>query len=484
MSLVSGPNRLSGLSTRSRSDHLIIMKAIVVAGTHSGVGKTSVAVGLMAAFRRRGLRVQPFKVGPDFLDPMHHQAATGRDSYNLDGWMLNREANVACFTRFAASTDVAVVEGVMGLFDGRDGKTEVGSTAEMAKIIGAPVVLVLDCWSMSRSAAAMVHGYASFDPSLRFAGIILNKVASAAHATWLTEALESAHVRVPVLGGIPKSADVEMPERHLGLHRPGVEADGVPAQHAERLAMLIEAHVDLDRLLQLAADVAGAPTMGLGGGEGSVCGGEDVEGSVVGGGGSVVSGMGGVGGGEYGGSSANELPPLSMPPGMKLARIGVARDEAFCFYYHDNLSLLREAGAEIVFFSPLTDPMPHRLDAVYFGGGYPELHAAALAANTKLVYALRAFAAAGGVVYGECGGLMYLSRSIETKEGEVHEMCGLLPFRTRMVSTLKLAYCTVRPQPNCVLFPAELGELRGQFFHFSEVVLDDGSFHGDQLEFG
>ncbi|GJP29363.1 hypothetical protein CLOM_g16481 [Closterium sp. NIES-68] len=351
---------------------------------------------------------------------------------------------------------------VMGLFDGRDGKTEVGSTAEMAKILGVPVVLVLDCWSMSRSAAAMVHGYASFDPSLRFAGIVLNKVASAAHAAWLTEALESAHVRVPVLGGIPKSADVEMPERHLGLHRPGWRRTGVPAQHAERLAALIEAHLDLDRLLQLAADVAGPPTMGLGG-----------ERRVWGG-----------GGGECGGSSANELPPLSMPPGMKLARIGVARDDAFCFYYHDNLSLLREAGAEIVFFSPLTDPLPHRLDAVYFGGGYPELHAAALAANAKLVYALRAFAAAGGVVYGECGGLMYLSRSIETKEGEVHEMCGLLPFRTRMVSTLKLAYCTVRPQPNCVLFPAEVGEMRGQFFHFSEVLLDDGSFHGDQLEFG
>jgi cobyrinic acid a,c-diamide synthase len=394
------------------------MKAFAVAGTHSGVGKTSVSVGLMAALTRRGLAVQPFKVGPDFIDPAHHAMAARRISRNLDGWMLSRESNAEIFARNAAGTDVSIIEGVMGLFDGCDGRSEQGSTAQVAKWLGAPVVLVVDAWALSRSAAAVVKGYSEFDPGLRLAGVLFNRVASAAHLQWLTDAVRST-TAVEVLGGIPNDPKTHLPERHLGLVMPDQERT---ADWVERMADLAEKSVDLDRLLSL-ADVP--PT-----------------------------------GAAPVGSTIDAPPPR--------ARIGVARDEAFCFYYQDNLDLLRLNGAELVEFSALRDELPADLDGLYMGGGYPELLASELSANRPLLEGVRQFAASGHPIYAECGGLMYLSQGIEDAEGTRHSLCGLFPFWTRLTAKLALAYAEVRTISHGI-FPSKQ-TARGHVFHYSEIV--------------
>jgi cobyrinic acid a,c-diamide synthase len=383
--------------------------AIVVAGTHSGVGKTSVTLGLIGALARRGLAVQPFKVGPDFIDPLHHTRAAGRTSRNLDGWMLDPQANRACFARASAGADAAVIEGVMGLFDGSEGGSERGSTAEMAKLLGLPVVLVIDASAMARSAAALIEGFASFDPESRIAGVILNKVGGEAHAELIREALTAGP---PILGAIPRTPELTVPERHLGLHLPHEAQEG----HAEQLASLVEAHVDLEGLLEAArAERPAAPSI------------------------------------------AGAPKPT--------ARIALARDEAFCFYYADNLELLEQAGAELVEFSPLVDPLPAEIDGLYVGGGYPELHAAELAANRAARGAIRELAAAGGPIYAECGGLMYLGEALELGDG-TYPLCGALPLSTRMPAPLKLSYVEVATTGG--LFGVGRSA-RGHVFHHSEI---------------
>ena len=386
------------------------LSAIVVGGTHSGVGKTSVALGLIGAFARRGLTVQPFKVGPDFIDPLHHRQASGRASRNLDGWMLDPATNLESFARATADADVAVVEGVMGLFDGSEGKSDRGSTAEMAKLLGLSVALVIDASAMARSAAALIQGFAGFDPDLRIAGVILNNVGGEVHAEMIREAVAGG---VPVLGALPRSLDLVMPERHLGLHLPH-EAH---QDYVGQLAALIEEHVDLDRLLE--ATRIERPT-----------------------------------------------PPPAVATPTPTARVGVARDEAFCFYYADNLELLEQAGAELVEFSPIDDPLPDNLDGLYIGGGYPELHAAKLAANEATKQAIRDFAAAGGPIYAECGGLMYLGDKLELEEA-TYPLCGVLPFSTRMPAPLKLAYVEINTTGG-LFGPGQTA--RGHLFHHSEIA--------------
>jgi cobyrinic acid a,c-diamide synthase len=378
---------------------------IVVAGTHSGVGKTTVATGLIAALRRRGLTVQPFKVGPDFIDPMHHRAAANRASHNLDGWMLSRDANLDVFARHTAAADVAVVEGVMGLFDGEDPRRETGSAAEMAKWLGAPVLLVIDAAALARSAAALVHGYASFDAGLEIAGVVANRVGGEGHAGLIAEALAGGP---PLVGWLSADPAIEQPERHLGLHAPG---DANP-HHLARLADLVEAQFDLDRLLAVTRRPA-------------------------------------------------PLAPASPEQTARRARLGIARDEAFSFYYEDNLALLGAAGAELVEFSPLRDRLPPGLDGLYFGGGYPELHAAELASNEPMLAAVRDFARSRRPVYGECGGMIYLGEAI-TVDGEEHRMAGALPTRTAFPGPLELAYAEVET------LGGGLGEghvARGHWFH-------------------
>jgi len=382
----------------------------MIAGTHSGVGKTSVTLGLLRALTRRGLTVQPFKIGPDFIDPLHHAHACGRTSRNLDGWMLDAKTNLGRFARATADADVAIVEGVMGLFDGSEGSSEQGSSAEMAKLLGLSPILVIDASAMARSAAALVHGFASFDPDLRVAGVILNNVGSDAHAEMIRQAVAGS---VPILGAIPHIPDLVVPERHLGLHLPHEARQ----DYVQMLASLVDEHVDVAALLQA-------------------------------------------------GRMARPTPPPATEPTAPRVRVGVARDEAFCFYYPENLELLEQAGAELVAFSPIRDPLPNDLDGLYIGGGYPELHAAELAANHSATKAVKSFCKRGGPVYAECGGLMYLGQTLEL-DGSTYELCGALPLSTRMPAGLSIAYVEVNTTGG--LFGEGL-TARGHLFHHSQIA--------------
>ncbi|MCK9375081.1 MAG: cobyrinate a,c-diamide synthase [Syntrophobacterales bacterium] len=398
-------------------------RGLVIAGTQSGVGKTTVTLGLMHALARRGLAVQPFKVGPDFIDPGHHTRAAGRVSRNLDGWMLSREANEALFRCQAGRADVAVVEGVMGLFDGYDGLSEAGSTAQMAKWLGLPVLLVVDARAMARSAGALVYGFAGFDPDLTLAGVVFNRVGSATHLEYLRQALTTVK-GMRCFGGLPRDRDLAIPERHLGLHT--IEDHPLGEAYLSHLADWLEAHLDLDGLL------VALPKLTL----------------------------------------PEEPAEKTVPPTV---RLGVARDRAFCFYYPENLELLASFGAELVFFSPLDDrELPPDLHGLYLGGGYPELNAQKLAANAAMQNAIQAAAAAGLPIYAECGGLMYLSREIRDLEGRAHPMAGVFPFTVRMLPRLKaLGYREVTLTAPGLLGPAGT-TARGHEFHYSEIAGDPG----------
>lgn len=394
-----------------------MMRALVMAGVASGVGKTSVTLGLLEALRRRGLRVQAFKVGPDFIDPELHALVTERPSYNLDGWMCGRERVLAAVAHAAAGADVVVVEGMMGCYDGVDGTSDDGSTAQIAKWLGAPVVLVLDASAQSRSAAAVVLGFERLDPGVRIAGVIANRVGGPTHARWIAEAIRSA-CRAQPLGALAHDPALTLPECHLGLV---TAAEGLltPAIR-QRLADAVEGGVDLDRLLALAAPLR-----------------------------------------------LRQAPTALRSPSR--ATIAVARDRAFQFYYAENLDLLRAAGAALVFWSPLVDPAPPEADGLYFGGGYPELHARVLADNEPCRKAVRSFAEQGRPVYAECGGLMYLAEAIEDADGHAHPMVGVLPARVRMnPARMTLGYVEITQTADTPL--GVVGSVaRGHRFHFSTL---------------
>ena len=399
------------------------VSCMVIGGTHSGVGKTTIALGLMAAFQKRGLQVQSFKVGPDFIDPGHHSKLLGAPSRNLDGWMLSKTYNRATFGRSMYGKDLGVVEGVMGLFDGYDGRSEAGSTGQMAKWLGAPVILVVDARSMARSIAALAHGFKTFDQDLRLAAVIANRVGSKTHTQFLAEAMESV-ADVSFLGGIPRAEEVAIPERHLGL----VTSDEEPytSDLFDKLAVLVEEHLDLDRLLELTTTNAAAADLVL---------------------------------------------PQFRQPGV---RIGVARDEAFCFYYQDNLDLLTHCGGELCFFSPVRDTnLPANVAGLYLGGGYPELYAPQLSKNESLRSEIQEAARNGMPIFAECGGFMYLTRSIEVGDRS-RPMVGLYPFGTRMLSRRKaLGYREVVLREDCLLGPQGL-KARGHEFHYSELADEPG----------
>jgi len=397
------------------------VRTLVVAGPHSGVGKTTVATGLMAAFARRGLRVQGFKVGPDYIDPTYHTLACGRPSRNLDRWLTDAGGLVELFERAAARADVCVVEGVMGLFDGRLGATEQASTAEVAKLLGAPVLLVLDAARMARSAAALAWGFAHFDPALRLAGVILNNLGSDRHRQAIVPSVEQ-EAGLPVLGALRRDPALRLPERHLGL---------VPASEGPLVAAFLEAVVaaveqgcDLPRLLRLAETAAPPP---------------------------------------------RPLAPALFPdrPQPPRARLAVARDRAFSFYYQDSLDLLEAWGLELAPFSPLADPALPDCDGVYLGGGFPELAAAELAANHDMLASVRRAAARGLPIYAECGGLMYLGQALRDPEGREHRLVGLAPFVTSMgAPRVTVGYRRVRARADGPILRA--GEtLPGHEFHWS-----------------
>ena len=370
---------------------------IVVAGTHSGVGKTTVATGLMAALRSRGLRVQGFKVGPDFIDPTFHHAATGRVSHNLDGWMLSRETNLELFDRATEDADVAVIEGVMGLFDGKQSPSLAGTTAEMAMWLDAGVLLVLDAASMAGSAAAIVHGFDTLVPEFSLAAIVCNRVGSDRHYGFLLDAI-SARCRPESIGYLPRDNNFTIPDRHLGLHMAG---ESMNAEKLEKLGAWIEQHLNLDRLLELTQKP----------------------------------------------SPATRTPkPSRDRKGATHPRIGIARDAAFCFYYQDNLDLLKQYGAELIEFSPISDSeLPPDLNGLYLGGGYPELHAAALSANESMRRSISGFVENNHPVYAECGGFMYLTKSIVDVDSREWPMAAIFPTKSRMQKRLaKLGYSEVQ----------------------------------------
>ncbi len=376
--------------------------------------------------------MQPFKVGPDFIDPGLHTQIAGTRSRNLDGWMLSRKYNAGLFRRLLAGADLGLVEGVMGLFDGYEGGTESGSSAEMAKWLGIPAVLVVDAGSMARSVAALIYGFKNFDPDLDLGAVIFNRVGGPAHLEYLKEAVGSAFPGLAILGGIPREEAVRIPERHLGL----VTADemALDGQWRDKLAALVENNLELDRLLDIT---------------------------------------------RYGDETApaQDSPGTAdtAPAGGPKPMIAVARDAAFCFYYPDNLELLERAGARLHFFSPAAgEVFPDECSGLYLGGGYPELFAESISANTAFLEAVRAGAARGMPTHAECGGLMTLGRFIETIEGKRIPMAGIFPFGTRMLARRKaLGYTEVILRKACLL--GEPGAvLRGHEFHYSEIVEGPG----------
>ena len=357
--------------------------ALIIAGERSGVGKTTVTLALLASLRRRHLQVQSFKVGPDYIDPMFHQHVTGRACRNLDP-VLTSEAYVQqCFARHSQEIDYALIEGVMGLFDGATGADDWASTAHIARLLQLPVLLVLDCSRLSRSVAAIAHGYQSFDPRVKLAGVVLNRVGSDRHLELLQTALQPL---MPILGILRRQAELTIPDRHLGLI-PTAELthlDGV----IDQLAHLGATCFNWTQLLPLL-----------------------------------------------------QTPPPSPLPPPPSPRIAIAFDQAFSFYYQDNLDLLGALGAELVFWSPLQDPdLPPGVQGLYFGGGFPEVFAAKLAENRAARDAVRAAIQRGMPSYAECGGLMYLCEQIVDFDGQAWPMVGILPATTLMDRRLTLGY--------------------------------------------
>ncbi len=380
---------------------------IVIAGTHSGCGKTTIASGIMAALSRRGLKVQPFKVGPDFIDPSHHTRICGRSSRNLDPFMMGEAGCIETFVRATKDADIAVIEGVMGLYDGVDG-SDSSSTAHVARILNAPVILVVDAKGMSRSVHALIEGYRHYDPTLTFCGVIFNRIGSPRHRSMIESSLV-----IPSFGYIPRKEELGVESRHLGLrmaHESG---------NMGEFGKIIEEHCNLDELLCAAQQ---APLI---------------------------------------------TPSINDPGcgGPVRATIGVAHDEAFCFYYQDNLDRLRKTGAELVFFSPLTGPLPE-VDAVYLGGGYPELHLAALEAS-RCRQDLNHAADLGMPVYAECGGLMYLTKEIRSDKN--YRMCDILPASAEMTKRIQaLGYVKAESIRDNSFLPAGQ-KVTGHEFHYSRL---------------
>lgn len=394
--------------------------AFVLAGTRSGVGKTTIATGIMGALARRGLRVQPFKCGPDYIDPSYHLMACGAPSRNLDTWLLRHETVLELYGRAARSADVSVIEGVMGLFDGHANLTEQGSTAEVAKLLRAPVVLIASAARVARSIAAEVLGFQKFDPSVNIAGVILNGVGSPRHLEFCKPPIEDA-TGLPVIGHLPRRDDLRVPERHLGLI-PTVEGV-VVEEWFDKLTEQVEQTIDLDRLLELSR-LADAP----------------------------------------------EIAPTVFPlePRPCRTRVAVAQDKAFNFYYQDSLDLLEAWGAELVHFSPLDDSaLPDDIGGIYIGGGFPELFVRELAANTAMMQAIRDSHSQGQKIYAECGGLMYLGEALTDFDGQEHPMVGLIPAKSSMSKgRLTLGYREVEALADGVLL-AKGDRVRGHEFHWS-----------------
>ncbi len=387
-------------------------RALLIAGTGSGVGKTTVAMGLMAALCKK-YKVQPFKVGPDFIDTSHHTRICGRPSRNLDSFIMSERGVLETFRRASMDADFCIIEGVMGLFDGLD-DTEIASTAHVAKILNLPVVLVVNAHGVSRSIAAVVKGFSEFD-GVNIRGIILNNTGGSRHVKLIKDSLENAGIKIPVIGALPRNPKITIPSRHLGLHMAGEDK-----LNFQLLSEFIEKNIDMESVKTIAGDFTSP----------------DVA--------------------------------LNEPDEKFNFKIGIAYDSAFCFYYQDSFDSLRDLGAELIFFSPISDSLPE-VDGIYIGGGYPELYACELEAS-KTRFQIKKAADDGMPIYGECGALLYLNESLETDRS--HKMAGVLPASSRMTDKLAaLGYTEALAIADSPI--AHKGKvIRGHEFHYSITECD------------
>ncbi|WP_379133108.1 cobyrinate a,c-diamide synthase [Paenibacillus sp. sgz500958] len=425
---------------------------LIIAGTGSGSGKTTVTLGLMRAFAKRGLQVQGFKCGPDYIDPAYHAAATGRTSYNLDSWMTDIPYMQMSFLRHSESADISIIEGVMGLYDGKEAEGLLGSTAEIAIATGSPVLLVVDVRSMGRSAAAIVLGFQQLEPGVHIAAVFVNRCGSSSHYKTVKQAIESA-CGVPVIGWLRRESELNIPERHLGL-LPAVERGELEPLFelaAERLAE----GTDLELLLEIArsAPAMKSPYAGVDFGPGT----KEVPSEQL-----PLS------------PPALNAPAILAPDIAAAPVIAVARDAAFNFYYEDNLEQLVRAGARIIEFSPLNgDGVPEETDGLYLGGGFPEEFAATLSENTVFMQGLQTAADKGMPIYAECGGYMVLARTLTDRNGLTYNMAGLIPAHAVMQQRrAALGYREVTAMEDCLLL--RKGErLRGHEFHYSVMHYEE-----------
>lgn len=390
----------------------------LIAATKSGSGKTLLTLGILAALTRRGHNVQPFKCGPDFIDPSLHRLMVEKESYNLDLRMMGDEGCLDSYKQYSRDADIVVTEGVMGLFDGG-----IASSAELAKKLHVPVLLIIDVRSAAESVAAIVKGFETYDPDVRLCGIICNRVGSERHRDLIEQAVNS-HCKTPIVGHFPRNDSFEMPSRHLGLHM-GHEI-GPELLEIDRLVEAIEGNIDLDAVL----DQSGK---------------------------------------EF--SISHAVVPTKKSEKIRLA---VAHDEAFCFYYPENFDILRRHGITPVFFSPLhDDSVPDDVSGIYFGGGYPELHAHQLSNNGSMINSIRAWAEQDGFVYGECGGFMYMCSSLTDSNKNVHPMTDLFQVKVQMKKRLSsLGY-----REATLLHDSPIGHsgdiCYGHEFHYSEIIERD-----------
>lgn len=390
--------------------------AFIITGTQSGCGKTTLTLGLLAALQQKGLKVQPFKSGPDFIDPTLHRLVTGRVSRNLDPWMCGAEYTRQLFTAKMEAADISLVEGAMGMFDGGE-----SSSAALAKLLQIPVVLVVDARSTAESMAAVVKGFEILDPEVRVRAVILNRVGSPRHLELLRGAIEK-HCQAEIVGHLPRDVQFSIPERHLGLHMG--DEDPISRESLLMLAETVSEFIDLDRLVEISKVPA----------------------------------------------KHSQVAVTGVNTSNSPVRIAVARDKAFCFYYQDNFDLLERAGAELLYFSPVDDrQLPENIQGIYLGGGYPELYLPELAANNSLLAAIREWSAKGGAIYAECGGFMYLTEGITDRAGKFHPMAAVFPVKSHMKKgRVSLGYREALLRENFLL--GEAGQrVRGHEFHYSDI---------------
>lgn len=401
---------------------------MMIAGSASGVGKTTTVVALTRAFQKRGLNVVVFKCGPDYLDPTYHELATGKKCHNLDPWMMGRESVLSTFKTTVQDADLVLIEGVMGLYDGLKPDSNVGGTAEISQWLEAPVLTVMDASGMSRTIAAIFKGLKEFDPKTNVVGLIANFVGSQNHLSLLRTAMSP----FPIVGGFPKNSDQAFPERHLGLY--AAEESTVTREKFEFWGSLCEQWFNLDQILQIAQDAPAMP--------------ESIS------------------------LNLRSTPSVVGKISTTRCRIGIAKDEAFHFYYEENLRLLADLGADLIYFSPLKDIQLPEVDGIYIGGGYPEVHGKALSSNHSMIDSIRKFHSNNRPIYAECGGLMYLTDEMILCDGRAFPGIGLISGKVYMRNRLQaLGYVEVVTEEETLLGPAGT-RFRGHQFRYSEFFPD------------